>query len=360
MIQIDNLRIRRGNFSLKDVSIHVEKGSSLALLGPSGSGKTLLMETILGLRKPDKGQVRINGIDVSSIKPEESSIAYLPQDLALFPHLSVFDNIAFCLRIKGRKQSEIDATVKDLGRHLGIEHLIKRKNVTNLSGGEKQRVALARALAAKPSLVFLDEPFSALDGARRRELHKEVNRLHWEHRFTLLFVTHDLEEAIVVADTVALMRNGAIIQTGKPSKVFNTPQTPWAAHFLLFENILSVKTMSGKMCYGSIEFDVPSTCTSMENNDRDSYKIAIKADSLKMVSNMENAQQRTFTGKAGSTYQYGRRKVTEVYPLDETLPPLLCLAPSKEVKKGCPVDIYYNPENIVFLKDDSEEHGEQQ
>jgi ABC-type sugar transport system ATPase subunit len=167
MIEVKNLSVKRGKFSLKNLSLTINKGESLALIGPSGAGKTLFLETILGLRKPSNGSVFINGKDVLQMKPENSSIAYLPQDLALFPHLSVYDNIAFCLKIKSKTAEYIDTVVSRLASQLRIDYLLSRKSVSNLSGGEKQRVALARALAANPELVFLDEPFSALDGARR-------------------------------------------------------------------------------------------------------------------------------------------------------------------------------------------------
>lgn len=237
MIEVRGLWASYGSFSLKDVTLSVSRGESFALVGPSGAGKTLLMETLLGLRKPERGTISIDGVRADTLPPEERGIAYLPQDLALFPHLNVVENIAFCLRWKHLPEAEVTKKVSDLAGILGITPLLGRRSVTNLSGGEKQRVALARALAGTPRCLFLDEPFCSLDGARRRELHFEVRTLQQKLGLTILMVTHDYQEALVLADTMALMREGRIIHQAPPTEMFENPGSLWASRFLLFENV---------------------------------------------------------------------------------------------------------------------------
>ena len=244
MIEVKNLSVKRASFAIEELDLKVKEGLSFALLGPSGAGKTLLLETVLGLRETDGGSIHLDGRDMRKSPPESRSVAFLPQDLALFPHLSVFENIAFCLRLSREDEKNIASKVGNLAEKLAISHLLSRGSVNTLSGGEKQRVALARALARNPRYLFLDEPFCSLDGARRRELHQEVRKLQRDLGLTMFFVTHDLEEALVMADEIALMNGGRIEQQGSPQFVFSQPKTKWAARFLLFENVFSAALAS--------------------------------------------------------------------------------------------------------------------
>lgn len=205
-------------FKLKDISFEVKKGEYFIVMGHSGAGKTLLLETIAGIYKPDRGRIYLNGEDITEIPPEKRGIAYIPQEYALFPHLSVYDNIAFGLKIRRFNKSEIEKTVKELAEILGIVHILKRKPKT-LSGGEKQRVAIARALAIKPKLLLLDEPFSNLDYQIRSKLIEEMKKWRKELEFTAIHVTHNFEEAIALGDRVGIMTNGSIELIGKPKKV---------------------------------------------------------------------------------------------------------------------------------------------
>ncbi len=275
MIEVRDISVKRGAFSLNELSVKVEEGESFALLGPSGAGKTLFLETVLGLRRPNSGTVKVRNRIVHDIPPEERSVAFLPQDLALFPHLSVFENIAFCLRLANMDENSVKKRVEELSQKLAISKLLSREDVHSLSGGEKQRVALARALAGRPRLLFLDEPFCALDGARRRDLHREVRAVQKSLGLTMLFVTHDLEEALVMADKVALMREGNIVQQGPPKEVFGQPNTAWAAHFLLFENVFSANINKEGTCKVDGQELSFSTSETHENGKR---AFAIKAE----------------------------------------------------------------------------------
>ncbi len=206
-LEVVDLWLKMKNFSLKGISFEVEAGEHFAIVGPTGSGKSLLLETIAGIHTPDSGRIVFMGNDVTSTPPENRGIGIVYQDCALFPHMSVFDNIAYGLRI--RKCEGVEEKVKELAEMLEIEYLLDRKPET-LSGGEKQRVAIARALAVEPKLILLDEPFSALDRETRLRLRESIMSLLREEKITTIHVTH-IEEDAKVADRVARMENGRLL-----------------------------------------------------------------------------------------------------------------------------------------------------
>lgn len=223
--------------AVDDVSLDVDAGSVVALLGPSGCGKTSLLRAIAGLERPTKGSISIGDRDVSGpstwVKPERRNIGMVFQDGALFPHLSVADNIAFGLRSTGARlsRSERANRVVDLLRLVELDGLGERLPET-LSGGQQQRVALARSLAPNPSVLLLDEPFSALDAALRVQVRAKVARILRDIGVTSIFVTHDQDEAFVLGDHVAVMRDGKIEQYGTPDQLYRAPTTPWVANFV--------------------------------------------------------------------------------------------------------------------------------
>jgi len=200
-------------FSLKKISFKVEEGEYFVILGHSGAGKTLLLETIAGIYKPESGKIFLKGRDITYLPPEKRRIGYIPQNFALFPHLTVYDNIAYGLKILKRDQNEVRRKVEELSEILGIEGLLQRRPKT-LSGGEQQRVAIARALAIEPEVLLLDEPFSNLDVLIKERLIEEIKNWRDEIGFTALHVTHDLNEAVMLADKVCLIVNGEVIAIG--------------------------------------------------------------------------------------------------------------------------------------------------
>jgi sulfate/thiosulfate transport system ATP-binding protein len=227
---------RFGQFAaLHNVDLTIPSGELVALLGPSGSGKTTLLRIIAGLEFADQGTVRFNGSDITDQSARERRVGFVFQHYALFRHMTVFDNIAFGLRVRPRKlrpaNSEIDRKVKDLLSLIQLENLSHRYPA-QLSGGQRQRVALARALAVEPSVLLLDEPFGALDAKVRLELRRWLRQLHDEIHITSVFVTHDQEEALEVADRVVVMNEGRIEQVGSPDDVYNYPATPFVYRFL--------------------------------------------------------------------------------------------------------------------------------
>ena len=238
MIQVESLVAHYGSFSLKDISLGIEVGQCFVLLGPSGAGKTLFLETVLGIKPPDCGRILLDGRDISHERPERRGFSYLPQDLALFPHLTVYQNIAFGLSIRHVPRQEIDGRIGRVAGLLGIERLLGRGDIRSLSGGEKQRIALARALVVEPRVLFLDEPFSALDPAIRRQLHVEFKDIWRRLGLTVILITHDHEEAAALADQLAVIIAGRIQQCGDPADVFDRPANLATARFVVLENVL--------------------------------------------------------------------------------------------------------------------------
>ncbi|WP_456366179.1 tungstate ABC transporter ATP-binding protein WtpC [Thermococcus sp.] len=256
MLEVRAVSKDYGEFHLRNVSFTVSKGEYFIILGPSGAGKTVLLEVIAGLIAPDSGRILLNGVDVTGWPPEKRGLAYVPQSYALFPHMSVYDNIAFGLRLEKLSKAEIERRVREIVEVLGIENLLKRKPGT-LSGGEQQRVAIARALVIEPPLILLDEPFANLDVQTRGRLIKEMKRWRKELGFTALHVTHSFEEAVSLGDRVGVMLDGKLVQVGEVRDVFSRPKCERVARFLGFENIIEGTASGRKLRVNGIEIELP-------------------------------------------------------------------------------------------------------
>ena len=243
-------------FHLREVTFEVKEGEHFIILGPSGAGKTVLLEIIAGVIEPDAGRVYLNGEDVTDLPPEKRGLAYVPQNYALFPNMSVYDNIAFGLKVRKVPKPEIERKVREISEVLRIEHLLNRKPRT-LSGGEQQRVALARALVVEPPLILLDEPFANLDVQTRAKLLTEMKRWKRELGFTALHVTHSFEEAISLGDRVGVMLDGKLVQVGKVRDVFSRPVSEEVARFLGFENIIEGIAEGRRLKVNGIEIELP-------------------------------------------------------------------------------------------------------
>jgi sulfate transport system ATP-binding protein len=235
-IQIQNITKKFGRFTaLDDISLHVNDGELVALLGPSGSGKTTLLRIIAGLENPDSGKIILHGEDTIRKNPKDRKVGFVFQHYALFKHMTVFENVAFGLKARPRKyrppKNEIRDRVFSLLKLVQLEHFTERFP-SQLSGGQRQRVALARALAVEPRVLLLDEPFGALDAKVRKELRRWLRRLHDEIHVTSVFVTHDQEEAMEVADRLVIMNEGNIEQIGTPEEVYHHPVSPFVFNFL--------------------------------------------------------------------------------------------------------------------------------
>ena len=248
-IQLRNIDKRFGSFVAVDhVDLDVETGELLALLGPSGSGKTTLLRIIAGLEAPDEGSVSFHGEDATDVHARERQVGFVFQHYALFGHLTIFENVAFGLRVRPRRQRPTEAAiakkVHTLLELVQLDYLAERYP-HQLSGGQRQRIALARALAVEPKILLLDEPFGALDARVRRELRRWLRRLHDEMHVTSVFVTHDQEEAMEVADRIVVMNHGRIEQDGAPDEVYDHPASPFVLQFLGDANLFSGTLAAG-------------------------------------------------------------------------------------------------------------------
>ncbi len=254
-MSIDAHGIRKtfGSFSaLGGVDLHVPQGKLVALLGPSGSGKTTLLRIIAGLEfpDPDSGRVLFHGDDVTDLPAGKRKVGFVFQHYALFRHMSVFENVAFGLRVRGRRDRPSGAAITErVHRLLELVQLdgLAGRYPSQLSGGQRQRVALARALAVEPKVLLLDEPFGALDARVRKDLRRWLRRFHDEIQLTTIFVTHDQEEALEIADEVVIMNEGGVEQVGTPQQVYDKPATPFVYQFLGNVNILRAPALAGAL-----------------------------------------------------------------------------------------------------------------
>lgn len=267
-IEIRNVTKKFDGFrALSDVSLDIPAGELVALLGPSGSGKTTLLRVIAGLETPDDGIIRFNGEDTTNRHIRERQVGFVFQHYALFRHMTVFENVAFGLRVKPHRMrpgnKEIRDKVTELLQLVQLEELSNR-HPSQLSGGQRQRIALARALAVKPKILLLDEPFGALDARVRSELRRWLRRLHDEIHVTSIFVTHDQEEALEVADRVVVMNEGKIEQVGTPDEVYENPANPFILNFLGSVNLFHGRVHQGKARLGGIELAVPQYALALD------------------------------------------------------------------------------------------------
>ncbi|MEW6136797.1 MAG: ATP-binding cassette domain-containing protein [Thermodesulfobacteriota bacterium] len=236
MLEVRDLSSRAGSFVLSNVSLSVHPSSCHVILGPTGSGKTLLLESVIGLRKPDRGKVFVNGDEITLLPMEKRRLSYVPQDLALFPHMTVRENILYARRIKGMRLTTENGVAKELIGSLGIEHLLDRR-IRNLSGGERQRTALARAIVSGCKYLVLDEPLSALHESLKRELWYLMKDLQGRYELAILMVTHDLEEAFFLGDAISIIISGRVHQQGTKREIYGYPQSLEVAKFLGVGNL---------------------------------------------------------------------------------------------------------------------------
>lgn len=260
-IEIRNLCKQFGTFkALNDINLDVHPGELLALLGPSGSGKTTLLRVIAGLETADSGQVLFNKEDSTDKHIRERHVGFVFQHYALFRNMTIFENVAFGLRVRPKKlrpsAKEIERRVTELLQLVQLDWLADRYP-HQLSGGQRQRIALARALAVEPKVLLLDEPFGALDAKVRKELRAWLRKLHNDMHITSVFVTHDQDEALEVADRVVVMNRGKIEQTGTPDEVYEKPATPFVYEFLGHVNLFHGRVHHGHASIGGLEIEVP-------------------------------------------------------------------------------------------------------
>jgi molybdopterin-binding protein len=297
-VRVQNLQVDLDEFHLRDIALDVSPGETFVILGPTGAGKTVLLETIVGLCRPEKGRILINNEDVTNLPPERRGVGFVYQDYALFPHLNVAGNIAFGLKLQGLERSAIEKRVTETSELLGIGHLLHRRPDT-LSGGEQQRVALARALVVEPKLLLLDEPLSALDPETREGLQHEMARLHRELGTTTIHVTHDFEEAVALGDRIAVVHEGRIVQVGSPEEIFRRPASEFVARFVGVRNIFQGEVRRQESDHQILALDSLeiAVLTELEGNAHASLRaedIALSREPLR--SSAHNILKGTITG----------------------------------------------------------------
>lgn len=260
-IEVVNASKIFGSFkALDNINLKINTGELVALLGPSGSGKTTLLRIIAGLETSDEGHIYFDNENHTNKKVQDRNVGFVFQHYALFRHMTVFENIAFGLKVRTRKyrpnKDEIHKRVNELLELVKMKELANRYP-TQLSGGQRQRIALARALAVEPKVLLLDEPFGALDAKVRKELRRWLRRLHDDYPITSVFVTHDQEEALDVADRIVILNKGKIEQIGTPEEVYENPSNAFVYDFLGNVNLFHGRITQGKVQIGSMEFDAP-------------------------------------------------------------------------------------------------------
>lgn len=244
MIKFDNIQIKYGDFvAIDNLNLDIHEGEFFTFLGPSGCGKSTTLRALVGFLDPSAGKIEVNGKDVTKLEPEKRGIGIVFQSYALFPTMTVFDNIAFGLKVKKVSPDVIKAKVAAVAAKIKISDQQLQRNVSELSGGQQQRVALARALVLEPKILCLDEPLSNLDAKLRVDLRKELKRLQKELGITTLYVTHDQEEALTLSDRIAVFNNGYIEQVGTPMEIYHESQTEFVCDFIGDINVLNDETI---------------------------------------------------------------------------------------------------------------------
>ncbi|MHC1629381.1 MAG: ABC transporter ATP-binding protein [Methanoculleaceae archaeon] len=254
MIEFDHVSLRLGSFSLNDVSLRINRGDYYFIIGPSGAGKTVVIEAIAGLHRPEQGHILLRGRDITAIPPEGRGIGLVYQDYSLFPNMTVADNVAYGLRVRGIRKDEARREVGDLLGQFGITHLADRYPAT-LSGGEQQRVALARALAVKPDILLLDEPLSALDPVTQERVVLDLQRLHRQDGLTIVQVSHSRRIARFLATRLAVIIDGRLVDEGDADLVLNAPRSREVASFIGIENIIDGIVTANRGGHATVDAD---------------------------------------------------------------------------------------------------------
>ncbi len=276
---------------LKGINLSIYEKEFLTLLGPSGCGKTTTLRIIAGFDEADDGELLFDGTDISKLPPYKREINTVFQKYALFPHLNVFDNIAFGLTIKKIDKSVVQQEVEKMLKLVGLSGFEKR-DVTSLSGGQQQRVAIARALINKPKVLLLDEPLGALDAKLRKEMQFELKKIQQEVGITFIYVTHDQEEALSMSDTVVVMNDGYIQQIGSPTDVYNEPENRFVAQFIGESNIIE-----GRMIRDCLVFfdDFEFECVDKGFKENEEIEVVLRPEDIDIVSPLDAKLNGTVT-----------------------------------------------------------------
>lgn len=326
------------NTVLDKLSLDIKKNEFLTLLGPSGCGKTTTLKIIAGFEYADEGQVLFEGKEMNNLPPYERQVNTVFQKYALFPHMNIYENIAFGLKIKKMPKEEIDKKVKEMLKLVALEGFENRK-VDSLSGGQQQRIAIARALVNEPKVLLLDEPLGALDLKLRQEMQIELKRMQQKLGITFIFVTHDQEEALSMSDTIIVMNKGKIQQMGTPEDIYNEPENSFVARFIGESNIFDgVMLDDFKVVFCDKEFD----CVDKGFEKNEDIEVVIRPEDIKMV----NAEEGMLKGTVTSTVFKGVHYEITVKEDDRSW--ILHNTKNAEIGSMLGMDIY--PEDIHIMR----------
>ena len=324
---------------LHDFNLQIMENEFVTLLGPSGCGKTTLLRMIGGFDSPSSGEIYFDGKLLNGVEPNERPINTVFQRYALFPHLNVFDNVAFGLKIKKLPKDEIEKLVMDALKQVHLEDFATRK-IDRLSGGQQQRVAMARAIVLKPKLLLLDEPLAALDRKLRQDLRYELKDMQRSLGITFIYVTHDQEEALTMSDTVVIMNEGRVLQIGSPEMIYNEPETRFVANFIGESNIVDGQMIKDNVCmFEGVQF--PCTYKGFSKNEE--VDIVIRPEDFLIV----DKDKSKLTGVIDSkTFQGAIHEINII----DTNGTELTVHTTKDYPLGLEVGLIVDPENITVMK----------
>ena len=326
------------NTVLDNLSLNIRKNEFLTLLGPSGCGKTTTLKIIAGFETADSGKVIFNGSDISNIPPYKRQLNTVFQKYALFPHMNIYENIAFGLKIKKLPKDEIDKKVREMLKMVSLEGFEKR-SVDSLSGGQQQRVAIARALVNEPKVLLLDEPLGALDLKLRKEMQSELKRIQQRLGITFIFVTHDQEEALTMSDTIVVMNKGIIQQMGSPEDIYNEPANAFVADFIGESNIVDgimLEDLKVEFCNHVF------TCVDKGFNSNEVVDVVIRPEDIEIIS----PEKGMITGKVNSVKFKGVHYEIEVIENEHKW----IVHNIKNAEIGAMVGLNISPESIHIMR----------
>ena len=340
MLELNNIRKEYKEFELKNINLNVDEGEFLAVLGPSGCGKTTLLKLIAGLDEEFQGEIILNSNNIRNINVKNRSISMVFQEPLLFPNMDVRDNVAFGLKMRKVSKHSRYSKAKQILEEVGLKDFDKR-HPSELSGGQKQRVALARALVVEPELILMDESFSSLDSNLRISMQELIKKIHSKKKNCIIFVTHDKDEAFYLADRIAIMKDGEIVQIGTPKEIYHMPANRYVADFLGINNIIGGRLENRSFFSENLELKTHF------NGIKNGY-LAIKSETLKLFDLKTEADKHFFKGiledssfKSGSYHfkvRVGKHSLKVVQ--------------SEEFNsRSKDVGVAYKPEKLIFLQE---------